>query len=98
MAAPALAEITLAASHQRVDRDTLALARAGRDVAGSFMTEDQRRRAAIINAVIGVHVGPADAASRDFDQDFIVGRNRIGVVTKSQSIRTSVDEGFHASS
>src|SRR6202040_2525907 len=59
------------------------------------MAQDQRRRPARIVAVIGVHVGAADADRLDLDHDFAVDRGGHGFVAKLERVRTGVDQSTH---
>ena len=67
----------------------------GRDAPGRLVAEDQRRRAAGVVAVIGVHVGAADADGLDPDEHFAGVRHRIGLVAEVQAVGAGVDERLH---
>src|SRR6516225_4689426 len=59
------------------------------------MTEHERRRAARIVAVIGVHVGAADPDRLDAHQHLVIAGRRFRLLTAQQNVRLGIDQGFH---
>jgi hypothetical protein len=76
--APARQSRGIAAGRQRIDGHPLALQRTLDDDAGGLVTKDQGRRAALVMAEIGMHVGAADADRLDPHQAFAGSRTGSG--------------------
>jgi hypothetical protein len=85
-----------------IERDSIAhlearCSRSGRgDDTGGFVAHDQRWNAPPRRAVESVDIAPADAASSDIDQEFLVGRTRHGYVGNLEPVVFGQQQSLHA--
>ena len=90
------AVVAASAGDERVDRDALAGARTVDDRAAELVSENQRRVAARIAAVIRVHVGAANADRIDVEHDLVGSPRRIGLIAVRDLVRIRVDQRFQS--
>ena len=90
-----MAGLGLASGTSAIFYAVINLARAGDNHACCLVTQDQRRRPALVVAQIGMHVRAANADACHADQAVIALRGRVGGVAVFQLLFSGVDQRFH---
>ena len=90
-----IAGLALQTGYKRVDCHPPTRQRTGADNTNSLMAKDKRRYAAVIMAMPGMHVGPADAAERNVDKAFATPGNRHIKVADLGLLRARIDKCLH---
>ena len=95
MMVAAVAGGAVVAGHERVDRHPLSGKRSGQRRADCLMSQNERRDTALVMAVPGMHVGPADPAEGQIDDALPACGDRRLDITQLACIRTGIDKRLH---
>ncbi len=86
---------TFIAGHERVDRHPLSGERSGQRRANRLMPQNERRVSALVMAVPGMHVGPANSAEGQIDNALATCGDRCFDIAQLTCVCTGIDKCFH---
>ena len=86
---------TVIAGHERVDCHPLSGERSGQRRANRLMSQNERRDSALVMAVPGMHVGPADSTKGQIDDALATCRDGCFDIAQLTCVCTGIDKCFH---